>query len=121
MEWILIDSNSPVGQDLSDPGSWASVEHAKTYESLKRALKTTTVAQCTVRTVGAVQLSQGSLETAVSLSLSAVTSTKTGGACLLCALATVCFIALFRPRDLCATWHQLLHHCLTPAGESSAI
>ena len=111
--WIVIDSNDPFGDLRTGRGAYSDK-----YKWLTKELVDT--ATCQLHNVPGVHLTQVSLESALSTRL----SVHTWGACLLCVLATTCFIALIRPvmeGEFCDTWEQLLLHCRTAAGESSSI
>ena len=108
-KWVVIDSNDPFG----DLRQGAPGNYSKKYEWLTGALETET---CPLLNVPAVGLQQVSLESGLSQRL----SVRTEGACLLCALATTCFIALtVNDEEFCTTWYGVLSHCQTTAGVSS--
>ena len=113
--WIIMDSNSPIGTDLSVLSVGGNNKYALMYTYLKAALKGGTT--CSLTHMPHVKLLQGTLESTVS----SVMRTETKGACYLCALATACFIVLFDPPFLCDMWERLLEHALTPKGEASCI
>ena len=111
--WFVLDSNYPFG----DPDPVGGHRYKQDiYRFLKAALQSTGV--CSFKNVPVVSLRQGTLESAFSSSL----SVRTYGACLLCSLATTCFIALIRPvvnGDFCDIWKTVLLHCQTGAGEAT--
>ena len=113
-KWTVIDSNSPTHKDLSDPNI-SDPAYARWHLPLKTLFEASPCPE--VVRLRSFKLRQTSLEETVSRVLQA----ETEGTCALCALATVCFVLLYAPNDLCNAWERLLDHARTEPGEASII